>query len=585
MADQVRSRVNELARPSPEFPRSFVPEEVDFSVWENLEPLFEKLLDRELDSVEALEQWLLDESEFGSVIAEEGSRRYVAMTCATDNVELEKAFLHFVENIEPYIKPISHQLDVKLLECPYVKDLDPQRYEVMLRSTKNSVELFREENIPLQTETSKLSQQYQKILGAMTVMYKGEEKTLQQMGVYQEDVDRQVRQETWELTVKRQLEDTEKLEDIFDKMLELRFQMAQNAGFDDFISYQFRRFERFDYTPGDCLKFHDSIEHIVVPMTRRLMEERKQALKIDSVFPWDTSCDKFGRPPLKPFDNTVALVKGGREIFGRVDKELGDQFQRMIDLGLLDLDSRKGKAPGGYQSSLNEVRLPFIFMNAVGVNRDVFTLLHEGGHAFHQFAVHDESLLSYRHGPMEFAEVASMSMEHLGGKHLDVFYSPGDAARARRKSLEGDVGLFPWVAIIDAFQHWIYSHPGHTRDERAEYWISLMERFGAGVDWSGYEDALKRRWHAQLHIFEYPFYYVEYAIALLGALQVWRNSRADFEGAVKAYKAALKLGGSRPLPELFKAASINFDFTEATIKPLMDEVQAEIERQGKQENR
>ncbi|NQU05211.1 MAG: M3 family oligoendopeptidase, partial [Calditrichaeota bacterium] len=328
----------------------------------------------------------------------------------------------------------------------------------------------------------------------------------------------------------------------------------------------------------DCFAFHDAIEKYVVPVTRRLFEERRESLNLDTVRPWDVACDRLGRDPLIPFGETEKLVSGCREIFGKVDAELGNSFQRMIDLGLLDLDSRKGKAPGGYQASLTEVRLPFIFMNAVGLDRDVFTLLHEGGHAFHQFAVSDESILGYRHAPMEFSEVASMTMELLGAPHLQVFYNDSEVARSQRNNLNSSIGMLPWIAIVDAFQHWIYSNPDHTVKERNDQFVSLTERFGAGTDWTGLDEESRYRWQAQLHIFEVPFYYIEYGIAQLGALQIWQNSRKDLGSAIDAYKSALKLGGSRPLPELFEAAGAKFDFSEHTIRPLMAEIDEEVER-------
>ena len=583
MAVGVENRVAEIKRPTADFARRFVPEQLDLSKWEELEPLFRGLLDRPLSSVGAVEQWLLDSSELGAVVDEESSRRYIAMTCATDDAEAERAYLQFVEEIQPKIKPLSDQLNRKLVENPHTAELNPDRYHVLLRSARNAVELFREANVPLETELDKLSQQYQKLQGAMTVQFRGEERTLQQMGVFLEENDRALRQEAWELTVQRRLSDADEIEDIFDKMLNLRNQIAKNAGFADFRAYLFRRYERFDYTPDDCLHFHRAVEAHVVPALRKATEARRQALKIESVRPWDTACDRYGRPPLKPFETTAQLADGCGRIFDRVDHELGEHFKQMLQLGLLDLDSRKGKAPGGYQTDLSEVRLPFIFTNAVGLNRDVMTLLHEGGHAFHNFAVRGEPLTAYRHAPMEFCEVASMSMELLGLPHLDMFYEAPEAARTRYEDFLGRVQFFPWCATVDAFQHWIYTHPGHTRDERAAYWLELNDRFGAGIDHRGYEDALKYRWHAQLHIFEYPFYYIEYGIALLGALQVWSNSLQDPRGAVNAYKAALKLGGSKPLPELFTAAGAEFNFTEKTLAPLMAAVQKRMEQEAAQE--
>ena len=584
MGTEVVNRLSDLKRPSSEFPRRFVPAEIDFSDWNSIEPLYRKLLDRDIDNRESLEEWLRDESELNSVVSEEGSRRFINMTCATDNEEFEKVYIHFIENIEPKLKPYNQKINENLLANPHLNDLDKQRYEVLIRHTRNDVELFREENIPLEVEIAKLSQQYQKINGAMTVEFRGKEYTLPQMGIFLQEKDRAIRQEAWQLIVERRLQDAEKLDNLFDKMLKLREQVARNAGFEDFRAYQFRRFARFNYAPEDCIRFHEAVENSVVPLTRDLVEERRRSLELGSVRPWDAFCDRLGRDPLKPFETTDKLLAGCREIFGKVDVELGDKFQQMIDLGLLDLASRKGKAPGGYQSSLSEVRLPFIFMNAVGVNRDVFTLLHEGGHAFHLFAVRDEPLLSYRHSPMEFAEVASMSMEMLSLPYLEIFYSAKDAARTRYDHLENSIMLLPWIAIIDAFQHWIYTHPDHTAAERSGYFASLMERFSSGIDWSGYEEALRLRWQAQLHLFEYPFYYIEYGIAQLGALQIWLNSLSDEKSAISAYKSALSLGGTRPLPELFTTAGAEFDFSDKTINPLMSIVAVEMEKQKAQES-
>jgi oligoendopeptidase F len=583
VSDALVNRVAELPRPSANYPRKFVPENLDLSDWQAIEPHYRQLVDRKINSTQELEKWLLDISELNAVVWEESARRYIAMTCATDNEAIEKAYLQFVEDIEPRIKPYYNQLDKKLVESPFSKSLDQLRYGKLLLSTRNSIELFREENIPLETELQKLSQRYQKMMGAMMVQFRGEELTMQQMAKFALDNDRKTRQEAWEASTKRRLEDVEKLEDLFDEMLVLREKVAHNAGFQDYRDYQFRRYERFDYTPADCMNFHQAVEQFVVPVTRTSLKERQETMGLESIRPWDTVCDRLGRDPLKPFETDRDLAKGCREIFYRLDDRLGAKFDVLYHNGLLDLASRKGKAPGGYQSTLDELRLPFIFMNAVGMNNDVFTLLHEGGHAFHALQTAHEPLAAYRGSPMEFAEVASMTMEHLGAPHLEVFYKPVDAARARHEHFRGSINLLCWIATVDAFQHWIYTHPGHTRKERGDYWLELNDRFGAGIDHTGWEDALRYRWQAQLHIFEYPFYYIEYGIAQLGALQIWRNSRKDLKGAIDSYLNGLQLGNSKPLPELFKTAGAHFHFGSETIRPLMEEVHLEVEHQRKME--
>ncbi|EEF60363.1 M3 family oligoendopeptidase [Pedosphaera parvula] len=559
-------------------PRKFVPANVDWNEWSQLSPLFDKLETRaaEAKSPADLEKWLLDWSELNAAIDEEGSRRYIAMTCHTDNPDAEKAYLHFVEKIEPELKPRQFKLSQLFIAHPNRKQLPKDRYEVLDRDTNLHVELFRQENVPLETEEARLGQQYQKLIGSLTVQFKGEEKTLTQMGRYLEETDRPLRQEVWEMVANRRLEEAEKIEDIFDQLVKLREQIAKNAGFKNYLEYAFRARGRFDYTPADCVQFHDAIEKEIMPALRELQSERKTQLGLKSLRPWDLAVDPLNRPPLRPFEQVDGMVSKTQDIFNQLDKGLASEFKEMRDLRLLDLANRKGKAPGGYQSTLSEARLPFIFMNAVGVQRDVETLLHEAGHAFHALATRKEDLQAYRGAPIEFCEVASMSMELLGNEFIENFYAAPEAKRARKDHLAGIINIFPWIATVDAFQHWIYSHPGHTRQERTAAWLKLMDRFGGDVDWTGYEKARANLWHRQLHIFLHPFYYVEYGIAQLGALQVWANSKREKTKALADYKKGLSLGGSRPLPELFAAAGCRFEFTRTTMKPLVELVRTEL---------
>src|SRR5688572_8441578 len=552
-------------------PRKFVPTNVDLGDWAQVEPLFNKLEERvrSITTTADLERWLLDWSEVSAALDEEASKRYIAMTCHTDNAEAEKAYLHFVEQIEPALKPRQFKLEQLYLAQPARQQLSKHRYEVFDKHTQVHVELFREENVPLETEEAKLSQQYQKLSGSLTVNFRGEEKTLVQMGRYLEEPDRALREEAWTLVAKRRLQEVEKFEEIFDQLVRLREQIARNAGFSNYRDYAFRARARFDYTPKDCSNFHYAIEREVMPLLRKLQSEREALLKVPALRPWDLAVDPQNLPPLRPFD--------------QLDPDLSRGFRLMGDLKLLDLANRKGKAPGGYQSTLSESRLPFIFMNAVGVQRDVETILHEAGHAFHALATRDEDLYAYRHAPIEFCEVASMSMELLGNEFIESFYNEADSRRARRDHLEGIIEIFPWIATVDAFQHWIYTNPGHTREARAAAWLELMERFGGNVDWSGFSDVRANLWHRQLHIFLHPFYYIEYGIAQLGALQVWANSKNDRAGALRDYRKALKLGGSRPLPELFQSAGCKFDFSAATVKPLIQLIRSELDKLEKAE--
>ena len=488
-------------------PRTFVPQTIDLGDWPQIAPLFNQLEKRaaQCRSAADLERWLLDWSELSAALDEESSRRYIAMTCHTDNAEAEKAYLYFVENVEPKLKPrqfeietiyVTHPLRAELLAIgapstvPARTDTNLpgrcsalRRYEVFDRDLKNHVELFRPENVPLETEDAKLCQQYQKLSGSLTVNFRGEEKTLVQMGRHLEEPDRALRQEVWELVAKRRLQEAEKFEDIFDRLIELREQIGRNAGFKNYRDYAFRRLGRFDYTPEDCARFNNAVAREVMPVVRELQAARRRQLGLDKLHPghlrpWDLAVDPQNRPPLKPFAEVGEMVSRTQKIFDRLDGELAGGFRQMQDLRLLDLDNRKGKAPGGYQQNLSEARVPFIFMNAVGQQRDVETILHEAGHAFHALAARGRgsARLSQR-PPIEFCEVASMSMELLGNEFIEEFYSAADANRARRVHLEGVVGVFPWIATVDEFQHWIYTHPGHSRAERAVAWLELMDRF------------------------------------------------------------------------------------------------------------
>ena len=564
----------------PAKPRSFVPSEIDLGDWRQIAPLFDQLEARIAlaKSVADLEKWLLDWSELSAALDEEASRRNIAMTCHTDNGEAEKAYLYFVEHVEPQLKPRQFALEQLYVAHPQRKKLPQPRYEVFDRDVANHVQLFRPENVALETEEAKLGQQYQKLIGAQTVKFRGEEKTLVQMGRFLEEPDRALRQEAWELVAQRRLQDVEQCEETMDELIQLRHQIAKNAGFDNYLEFIFRQKGRFDYTPADCVKFHDAIESEIMPAVRAIQNDRQRQLKLAKLRPWDLAVDPQNRPSLKPFADVGEMVLRTQKIFNHLDAGLAANFQELQDKRLLDLDNRKGKAPGGYQSTLAESRVPFIFMNAVGVQRDVETILHEAGHAFHAQATRGEDLYPYRSAPIEFCEVASMAMELLGNEFIEEFYASAEAARARKTHLEGIIGFFPWMAVVDGFQHWIYTHPGHSRAERKAAYLKLMDRFGGDVDFSGFEEVRAHSWHRQLHIFLYPFYYVEYGIAQLGALQVWANSKANQAKALGDYKKSLALGGSRPLPELFAAAGCQLDFSAATIKPLIQLANSELKK-------
>ena len=559
--------------------RRFVPQEIDLSKFEQIEPLYTQLLERPIVSAQAAEQWLLDASELSAAVDEYGARRYIDKSCHTDDAEIERRFMQFVEQVEPKIKPLQFKLQKKFLSAPAAVELrDGQRYLLLRKKWHADVALFRDENVPLETEVTKKVTEYDKLSGALTVNFDGREQTLQQLARYGEQTDRDLRERAWRAANQRRLQDRAAMDTIFDDLLKLRKQIAANAGLSDYRAFQWIANKRFDYTPEQCLQFADAIERCCVPIVKKLDAQRRADLGVATLRPWDQSVDPKNRPPLVPFgeSDVQTLLSKTTEIFTKLSPDLAKDFDSLRVNGNLDLDSRKGKQPGGYQSSLEESKQPFIFMNAAGLQRDVETLLHEGGHAFHYLWATHEPLVFLRSAPMEFCEVASMSMELLGSEHLDVFYNQADVARAKRTLYEGIVRFFPWMATIDTFQHWLYTHPNHTQAERTAQWLSILDRFSGDVDWSGLGAIRESSWQRQLHLFHYPFYYIEYGIAQLGALQLWLKAMEDPRRALANYRAALSLGGTRPLPELFSAAGIRFDFSEQTLKPLMDTLESEL---------
>ncbi|MGC8642778.1 MAG: M3 family oligoendopeptidase, partial [Isosphaeraceae bacterium] len=444
------------------FPHEWLPEKVELKTWEQIEPWYQKLLALPIASAGDLERWLNAAGELNAAVGQEGVERYVAMTCQTDDPDREAAYLSFVRDIEPKLKPVQNDVRNRYLDCPYRAELPADRYAVFNRALENRRTLFREANIPRETRLAELEQQYQKMMGAMTVTFQGQERTLAQMAPFLEQTDRDVRQSAFELSAQRRLQDKDALDGLFDQMLTLRIEIAREAGFSSYVDFAYRQRERFDYGVDDARAFHSAVEHVVVPLARKIQDEHRAALGLSSLRPYDTAVDPLGRPPLAPFTDVAKLAEGTETVFRAIDPELGAQFAFLRERGLLDLANRKGKAPGGYQTTFEDLRLPFIFMNAVGLDSDVRTLLHEGGHAFHTLAARGEPLAAYRESPLEFCEVASMTMELFGASCLDPFYSKAEADRSNRKLLEGIVLILPWIATVDAFQHWVYDHPGHT---------------------------------------------------------------------------------------------------------------------------
>ena len=546
-----------------EYPRRFLPRETDPADWTQVGPFFDELQGRGLESPGDLERWLDDYSELLVAMSEASTIRYVRTSEQTDRKDYSDEYLAFVEKVEPRLKVAQFNLNRRFVGSDLRRLLPPERYLVMEKRIENSVRIFRDENVALETEEKRLAQKHQTVTGSMSVVYEGRERTIPEMGRYLELPDRAKREESWRLTQARLTGDRAELEEIFDRMVRLRDSISRNAGFENYRDYSFASRERFDYGPEDCFRFHAAVEERIVPLVREVNRRRRDEMGLDSVRPWDAIVDPRGRPPLRPFVETSELESRCELVFAKIDPVFSQWFREMIGLHLLDLESRPGKAPGGYNTELLEVRLPFIFMNAVGRDQDVWTLMHESGHAFHVFEMRDRDLhYLYRsdNTPTEIAELASMSMELMGGEHLaGTFYGEEDAARSRYDHFLSIASLLPWIATIDAFQHWIYTHPGHTREERGDAWEKTYDRFSPGTSWDGLGEEKRFLWHRQLHLFQSPFYYIEYGIAQLGALGVWSRYLADPGGAVRDYRAALALGGSKPLPELFARAGLPWD--------------------------
>ncbi len=560
--------------------RHFLPANLTIKKWDDIEPYFKDLSGRGINSEEALEQWLKDMSELESVITEDFCRRQIRMTCDTTNKEYEEAFNFFCLEIQPKIQPYAFELNKKLVSSPFVDSLDKEKFFTYLRSVRSSIELYREENIPLKSELAVLQQKYGAITGQMTITVNGNEYTLQQAAKFYESEDRSLREEVYRKVNERRLQDKDALNELFNQLVEKRTQEALNAGFENYRDYKFKELNRFDYTKEDCFAFHESVNQYVVPLANELYLLKKKKLELGSLRPWDTEAEPKGTKPLAPFHTGEELVEKAIECFTRIKPFFGDCLRTMRTMGNLDLESRAGKAPGGYNMPLAETGAPFIFMNAAGQMHDVTTMVHEGGHAIQSFLTHGLELNAFKEYPMEIAEVASMAMELFSMDYWDVFFENAEELkRARIHQLERVITLFPWIALIDKFQHWIYENPNHTTGQREAAWLNFFHEFTpTSIDYSGLESYVANAWQKQLHLFEVPFYYIEYGIAQLGAVGLWRQFKQNREKALDNYISALSLGGMRTLPELYEAAGLEFNFSGSYIKGLMDFVHDELKQ-------
>ncbi len=562
-------------------PRTFLPEDFKVTDWPAVKPYFDDLLERDFNSVADLKQWFRDRSELESILSENLAWRYIRMTCDTANKEIREKYNEFITQIQPKIEPLSNEMNMKVLNSSFLEDLRQEEgYRIMIRELEKDAKIFREENIPLKTEEQQEAQNFGAISGDMSVEINGQEMTLQQAANILQSVNRQEREEAYRKITRRRLQDKEKLDALFSKLISIRDKMGKNAGFENYRDYMFAAMGRFDYRKEDCFDFHEAVAKEVVPMLNELAKERKEKLGVDKLRPWDKAVDLTGKPPLKPFSTGEELTQKTIACFGKLDPYLGERIAIMQAMGHLDLESRKGKAPGGYNYPLSETGVPFIFMNATSNLRDMVTLMHEGGHAVHSFLTRDLELNSFKHTPSEVAELASMSMELISMDHWDLFFAhEDDLKRAKRQHLEQIIETLPWVATIDKFQHWVYEHPEHSEEERKAAWNKIFSTFSDNItDWSGLEEERSYLWQKQLHLYEVPFYYIEYGFAQLGAVAVWMNYKQDAKRGLEGYQNALKLGYTRTIPEVYEAAGIRFDFSTAYIRKLMHFVQDELSK-------
>lgn len=558
--------------------RQFLPTTFEITDWNSLEPYFKNLLDRAIGSKQDLERWMKDASELEAVVSEDANWRQIRMTCDTENKELENAFTFFVMEIQPHVQLYADKLNKKLIENPFTKELDAEKYFTYLRNIRKNIDLFRQENLPLISELSVMAQQYGVIAGKMTVQVEGREYTLQQAAKFLENPNRNLREDVYRKINDRRLQDTGELNKLFTSLVQKRNEVALNAGFKDYAGYRFKELGRFDYTRQDSFQFHEAVKQHVMPLVNEIYEKKKKKLEVDSLRPWDIDAEPEGVAPLTPFKTGDELLQKTLQCLNEINPFFADCLRQMQKMHRLDLESRKGKAPGGYNCPLPETGAPFIFMNAAGQMGDVTTIIHEGGHAVHSFLTHGLELTGFKEYPMEIAEVASMTMELFSMDYWDAFFdNKEELKRAKEYQLERVITIFPWIATIDKFQHWIYENPKHTEEERASSWMNILNEFSSPIiDFTGLGGYRQYSWQRQLHLYEVPFYYIEYGIAQLGAIGLWMQFKKNKQTALNNYIGALSLGGTRTLPQLFDAAGLKFDFSPGYVSNLMTFVHDEM---------
>ena len=559
--------------------RTYLPDEFKLSVWSKVRPYFNELLHREIQSVEDLEKWLLDRSELVAIIREEFNWRYINISRDTEDQEATELYEYGVQELSPKIAPLTNQLNEKLLNCPFTSMLPEQKYFIHLRSVKNGFELFQKENIPLFTQNNMLAKKHGTLFSKMSITVQEKKYTIQQAASFLEKTTRSLREKVYKKIATRTLQDSQPIDKLMTELVTLRHQIALNAGFKNYRDYKFKALGRFDYTVEDCYDFHEAIAEEIVPLQEQLAFLRKKEMGLEELKPWDLQVDVEQKMPLQPFDNADELVEKSIRCLNKIHPFFGKCISTMRDMGQLDLDSRNAKRPGGYNMPLPMTGAPFIFMNAAGTLKDVTTMVHESGHAVHSFLTHYLKLNTNKRVPSEVAELAAMTMELLTMDVWDVFFpNEEDLRRAKIGQLERIIKVLPWIAAIDKFQHWLYLHPQHTAEERKIEWLEIHKKLSPStVDWSGMETYRGNLWHRQLHVFEVPFYYIEYGFAQLGAIAIWKNYKTNPEKTLQEYINALKLGYTKPIGEIYKTAGIEFNFSKKYVSELGDFIKKELE--------
>ncbi|MGG0198836.1 M3 family oligoendopeptidase [Bacillus anthracis] len=552
---------------------------IDISNVLQLEKTLSTLLNKRISSKLDLENWLKEQSKMIWEIEEQLRSHYIAFQCNTDDEEIKDTFEHDQQFVKPLLKRYQNLLDNKYLESPFRMELDSNLYGLLDAKIKNAQKLFCEDNIELEIKEDKLVTEYFEITGGLSAIWDGEEKTITELQSYLQDSNRDIRKKAKAIISEQFLSVEKELQNILNQLIEIRHQKANNIQLENYRDYMFKKYERFDYSAKDCYELAESIRKYVVPLKDKILLEKKEKLQVDTLRPWDVSAVTPDQKVLKPIANENDLIEKSTHIFNKLDVEFSTLLNRMYKHDCLDLTSRKGKAAGGFCEYLPASQLSYIFMNLNYTQDDIITFIHEMGHSIHNELIKPLKLRQYIEIPAETAELASMTMELFSLNYWDTFYTnKKDLKQAKINYFKDVISYLPVMLIVDQFQHWLYENPTHTSEERNEKYLQLQKHYQSNViHIDGYENWIATSWLPVLHIFEVPFYYIEYAIAQLGAVQMYKQYKEDPKQALENYKKALSLGSSQSIKEVYEAAGIRFDFSGETIKELMLFVEKELE--------